>query len=342
MIRTLQIEEFLALAPDIPVADVRTPAEFDQGHIPQAHNLPIFTNEERVEVGTTYKKIGREAAILLGFEFTGPKWSGFIKEALRIAPHKKIALHCWRGGMRSGAMAWALNLYGFEVYVLESGYKSYRQWALSQSSQTFNILILGGMTGSGKTQILHQIRDTGEQMIDLEDLAQHQGSSYGSMGTLVQPSQEQFENNLAYKLCKIDKNKTLWLEDESRTIGKCSIPNPLWDQMRIAPLIKLNIPLEERIRFLTQEYGKLNPDFLIESTQRIGKRLGPEQTRDAILAIEENRMADFIRLVLVYYDKTYKNGQNMRELHSIYEVAGTLATDITNVKPILEKANTIK
>jgi tRNA 2-selenouridine synthase len=112
--------------------------------------------------------------------------------------------------------------------------------------------------------------------------------------------------------------------------------------MRIAPLIKLNIPHEERIRFLTQEYGKLNHDFLIECTQRIGKRLGPEQTRNAILAIQENRMADFIRLVLVYYDKTYKNGQNMRELHSIYEVAGTLATDITNVKPILEKANTIK
>ena len=342
MIHTIQIEEFLALAPEIPVADVRTPAEFDQGHIPQAHNLPIFTNEERVQVGTTYKQIGREEAILLGFEFTGPKWGNFIKEALAFSPEKKIALHCWRGGMRSGAMAWALNLYGFEVYVLEGGYKSYRQWALDQFSQTFNILILGGMTGSGKTQILHQIKDTGEQLIDFEDLAQHQGSSYGSMGTLVQPSQEQFENNLAYQICKIDKNKILWLEDESRTIGKCSIPNPLWDQMRTAPLIKLNIPLEERIRFLTQEYGKLNPDFLIESTQRIGKRLGPEQTRDAILAIEENRMADFIRLVLVYYDKTYKNGQNMREERSIYEVAGTLATDITNVKPILEKAKTIK
>ena len=342
MIQTIQIEEFLALAPTIPIADVRTPAEFDQGHIPQAYNLPIFTNEERVQVGTTYKQIGREKAILLGFEFTGPKWGNFIKEALAFSPEKKIALHCWRGGMRSGAMAWALNLYGFEVYVLEGGYKSYRQWALDQFSQTFNILILGGMTGSGKTQILHQIKDTGEQLIDLEDLAQHQGSSYGSMGTLIQPTQEQFENNLAYQLSKINKIKILWLEDESRTIGKCHIPNPLWDQMRAAALIKLNIPLEERIRFLTQEYGKLNPDFLIECTQRIGKRLGPEQTRDAILAINENRMTDFIRLVLVYYDKTYKTGQNMREERSIYELAGNLAADITNVKPILEKANTIK
>ena len=199
MIHTIQIEEFLALAPEIPVADVRTPAEFDQGHIPQAHNLPIFTNEERVQVGTTYKQIGREEAILLGFKFTGPKWGTFIKQALVFAPEKKIALHCWRGGMRSGAMAWALTLYGFEVYLLNGGYKSYRRWAIEQFSQAFNLLILGGMTGSGKTQILHAIKNSGEQMIDLEDPAQHQGSSYGSMGTLIQPSQEQFENNLAYQ-----------------------------------------------------------------------------------------------------------------------------------------------
>lgn len=342
MIHTIQIEEFLALAPEIPVADVRTPAEFEQGHIPLAHNLPIFTNEERVQVGTTYKQIGREEAILLGFEFTGPKWGTFIKQALVFAPEKKIALHCWRGGMRSGAMAWALTLYGFEVYLLNGGYKSYRRWAIEQFSQAFNLLILGGMTGSGKTQILHAIKNSGEQMIDLEDLAQHQGSSYGSMGTLIQPSQEQFENNLAYQLSKIDINKPLWLEDESRTVGKCSIPNPLWDQMRNAPVIKLNIPIEERIRFLTQEYGKLNPNFLIECTQRIGKRLGPEQTRDAVLAIKENRMSDFIRLVLVYYDKTYTTGQSMREKPSIYEVAGTLAADIANVKPIIEKAKTIQ
>lgn len=341
MIQTIQIEEFLTLAPEIPVADVRTPAEFEQGHIPHAYNLPIFTNEERTQVGTTYKQIGREEAILLGFKFTGPKWSGFIKEALNIAPQKKIALHCWRGGMRSGAMAWALNLYGFEVYLLQDGYKSYRHWVLEQFTQQFNLIILGGMTGSGKTQILQAIKDSGEQMIDLEALAQHQGSSYGSMGTLIQPSQEQFENNLAYQINKIDNTKPLWLEDESRTIGKRSIPNPLWMQMRSAPVIKLNISLVERIQFLTKEYGKLNPDFLIECTQRIGKRLGPEQTRDAITAIKENRMSDFIRLVLVYYDKTYATGQNMREKQSIYEVQGTIAADCTNVAPILEKAKTI-
>ena len=210
----ISIEEFLKTTASIPLADVRTPAEFEQGHIPGAHNIPIFSNEERVQVGTTYKQIGREQAILLGFDITGPKWSSFIQQALSIAPDKKIAIHCWRGGMRSGAMAWALNLYGFDVYLLEGGYKSYRRWALAQFEQAFNLIILGGLTGSGKTQILHAIKDAGEQMIDLEDLAQHQGSSYGSMGKLVQPSQEQFENDLAFQLSLMDNSKLIWLEDE--------------------------------------------------------------------------------------------------------------------------------
>ncbi|MEO8794904.1 MAG: tRNA 2-selenouridine(34) synthase MnmH, partial [Daejeonella sp.] len=152
----------------------------------------------------------------------------------------------------------------------------------------------------------------GEQVIDLEDLAKHQGSSYGSMGTLVQPSQEHFENLLATELDQIDKSKSLWLEDESLTIGKRFIPNPLFNQMRIAPVYKLEIPLQERTNFLVEVYGALDKDFLVQCTERIGKRLGPEQTRDSINAIRENRMEDFIKLVLVYYDKTYSTGQSKR------------------------------
>jgi tRNA 2-selenouridine synthase len=159
MIQTLDIDKFLQLAETLPVIDVRTPLEFAHAHIPGAHNLPIFSNDERVQVGTTYKQKSREAAILLGFDLTGPKWSGFIKQALKIAPGKKILVHCWRGGMRSGAMAWALNLYGFEVFLLEGGYKRYRNWVLDQFKETYSILILGGMTGSGKTKTLNQLKD---------------------------------------------------------------------------------------------------------------------------------------------------------------------------------------
>ena len=320
MIQTLDIIDFLKLADTTQVIDVRTPLEYEHAHLVGAHNLPVFSNEERVQVGTTYKQRGREEAILLGFDFTGPKWSGFIKKALTIAPDKKILVHCWRGGMRSGAMAWALELYGFEVSLLEGGYKKYRNWVLDQFSENYPILILGGMTGSAKTQILHELKNSGQQIIDLEDLAQHQGSSYGSMGHLIQPSQEQFENMLAAELKKTDKNIPLWIEDESLTIGKRFIPNALFHQMRVAPVLKIVIPAGERINFLVQEYGKLDKDFLVECTQRIGKRLGPEQTRDAVLAIQENRMADFIKLVLVYYDKTYSAGQGKRLAESIHEI----------------------
>ncbi|MBB5635141.1 tRNA 2-selenouridine synthase [Pedobacter cryoconitis] len=312
MIRPITINDFICLPEPIPLVDVRTPAEFEKGRIPGAFNIPIFSNEERVLVGTTYKQVGREQAILLGFDLTGSKWSAFIKQALEISPGKKIAVHCWRGGMRSGAMAWALDLYGFEVYLIEGGYKNYRRWSAAQFEKTYQLIILGGMTGSGKTRLLHQLHATGEQVIDLEELAQHQGSSYGTMNKMLQPTQEQFENNLAFQLHKLNPDRLVWVEDESLTIGKRCIPNPFWYQMRSSFLLNLNVPHEHRVELLAREYGALDKNFLIECTERIWKRLGPEQTKNAILAIEEDRMPDFIRIVLVYYDKTYKTGLSKR------------------------------
>ncbi|MDB5136938.1 MAG: mnmH [Mucilaginibacter sp.] len=339
MIKNLEIDSFIKLDNTIPVVDVRTPAEFTQGHIVDAYNIPLFSNEERVRVGTTYKQQGREPAILLGFDLTGSKWSGFIKQALEIAPERKIALHCWRGGMRSGAMAWALNLYGFEVFLLVGGYKKYRRWVQDQFDEKYNLLVLGGMTGSGKTLILHQLREFGQQVIDLEGLAQHHGSSYGSMDRMIQPSQEQFENELATQLYKANNDKPVWIEDESLTIGHRSIPNGLWHQMREAKLLNIKIPLTHRVDFLVQEYGQLNKDFLIECTQRIWKRLGPEQTKNAISAINEGRIADFISLVLVYYDKTYRIGLSKRLAESIYELDGNDTNAIKNAALILEHSH---
>ncbi len=336
MIRNLSIENFIKLDASIPVADVRTPAEFAQGHITGAHNIPLFSNDERVQVGTTYKQQGREPAILLGFDLTGSKWSGFIKQALEIAPDKKIGVHCWRGGMRSGAMAWALNLYGFDVYLLEGGYKKYRRWVLDSFDLPYNLMILGGMTGSGKTLILHELAKAGEQIIDLEDLAQHQGSSYGTMDKLVQPTQEQFENDLAAQLYLANKERHIWLEDESITIGKRFIPKGLWAQMRDAQVLNIRLPLESRVDFLVDEYGKLDKEFLIECTQRIWKRLGPEQTKNAILAIEEDRMADFIRAVLIYYDKTYRTGLSKREPGNVQEVDCANNDVVKNASIILD------
>jgi tRNA 2-selenouridine synthase len=335
MIKTISISEFLSLPEPVPLVDVRTPAEFAHGKVPGAFNIPIFTNEERVKVGTTYKQVGREAAILLGFDLTGSKWSGFIKQALEIAPSKKIAVHCWRGGMRSGAMAWAFNLYGFEVYLIQGGYKTYRRWTLEQFDKSYPFTVLGGKTGSGKTKLLHQLAVLGEQIVDLEELAQHQGSSYGTMKSMVQPTQEQFENNLAFQLHALNLSKQIWIEDESMTIGKRCIPKNLWNQMRNSTLLNLEVPLEPRVEILAKEYGALDKDFLMACTQRIRKRLGPEQTKHAILAINENRMEDFVRLVLVYYDKTYAAGLAKRDKEKISALALTGIDEIKNADNLL-------
>lgn len=321
MIRKTTITDFLALESPVALIDVRTPGEFEHGHVPGAFNVPLFTNEERAQVGTTYKRIGREEAILMGFDFAGPKWSGFIKRSLEIAPNKKIGVHCWRGGMRSGAMAWALDMYGFEVYLIQGGYKSYRKWARQRFEGPYTLWILGGMTGSGKTKILQDMQAMGHQVVDLEDLAQHQGSSYGTMNKMVQPSQEQFENDLATRLNELDANLPIWIEDESLNIGKCNIPMPLWHQMRSASLLDLQVPLEQRVTALAAEYGILDKGFLVECTRRIQKRLGPEQTESAVKAIQEGRMEAFVRTVLAYYDKTYSKGLARRSTDKIFQIA---------------------
>jgi tRNA 2-selenouridine synthase len=338
MIYPITIDQFMQLSATVPLADVRTPAEFLQGHIPHAFNLPLFDNEERVQVGTTYKQVSREEAILLGFDLTGNKWSGFIRKALEMAPQKQIAVHCWRGGMRSGAMAWALNLYGFKVHLVEGGYKNYRKWALKQFDAAYQLCVLGGMTGSGKTAILHQLKLNGEQVIDLEELAQHQGSSYGTLGKLLQPTQEQFENDLAAKLSLLDRTRRIWVEDESLTIGKRCIPQGFWQQMRNAPLINITVPPAQRITNLVKEYGSLDPDFLIECTERIWKRLGPEQTRDAIAAIRGGQMAEFIKIVLVYYDKTYRSGLSKRNKEKVFSLDLEEMETASNANKILELA----
>lgn len=335
MTRPITIEEWMNLPAGMLIADVRTPAEFAQGHIPGAVNLPLFSNEERILVGTTYKQQGREAAILLGFELTGPKWAGYIRQALAFAPEKKVALHCWRGGMRSAAMAWALDLYGFEVYSICGGYKSFRRWALRQFESPCQLSVIGGMTGSGKTRVLERLRQSGEQTIDLEDLAQHRGSTYGSLNRLIQPTQEQFENDLAFQLYGFDSQRPVWIEDESQNIGSRILPKPFWTQLRNAPLFDLQVPLEDRVAALLEEYGNLDSQFLIESTERIGRRLGPEQTKFAVTAIREGRMADFIRQVLVYYDKTYQKGLVSRDHNLIIPVVSSTGDPNINADRLL-------
>ena len=241
--------------------------------------------------------------------------------------------------MRSGAMAWALDLYGFDTYVLKGGYKHYRNWVRKQSERPYRLQVIGGMTGSGKTKLLHELNKQGEQTIDLEDLAQHQGSSYGTKNYLVQPSQEQFENNFAARLHQLDPDRKIWVEDESGNIGRCMIPRPFYDQIRKAPLFDLQVDAEQRITNLVAEYGSLDKDYLVECTDRIRKRLGLQATKQAITAIREDRMADFIQLVLVYYDKAYRATLIGRDPALIFPIIIKGADAAENVSRLLQAAN---
>ena len=323
MIERISISEYLEMRDKVDVVDVRSPAEFDKGCIPGAFSIPLFDNEERAIIGTIYKQQSKEAAIKRGYDFVNPKLDSYISEAEKIAPNKILAIHCWRGGMRSGSFAQHLSDNGFDtVYVIEGGYKAFRNYTLSFFEKEFKLIILGGYTGSGKTEILHEIAKTNEQVIDLEGLANHKGSAFGGIGQGDQPSVEHFQNKLFMEMYLFDRSKYIWLEDESLSIGRVVIPRELFDQMRAHKVYFIDIPRAERAKFLTTTYGVQDRESLKVSVDRISKRLGPLNTKISLEAIDKGDLLTVAELTLLYYDKSYKKGFDLRpeELKEIIEL----------------------
>ena len=313
------VSDFLAQANTLPVIDVRSPGEFTHAHVPGAVNMPLFDDAERALVGTKYKHAGKDQAVLLGLELVGPKLAGFVRQARKLNPQgKEVLVHCWRGGMRSGSVAWLLNTAGIRAQTLEGGYKAYRNTVLSSLAEPRNLLILGGKTGSGKTDVLKQLAAQGEQVIDLEGLAHHKGSSYGAIGQLPQPSSEQFENLIYEQWHRLDPQKRIWLEDESRNVGSCFIPPPLWVQMRAAPVAFMNVPKLVRVSRLVQEYTGIDHALLVAATTRIERRLGGLALKQALAALAENDYATVADLTLVYYDKAYLHGLSQRDPATVF------------------------
>lgn len=308
MTEALTLHDFIK-TPGV-IFDVRSPAEFCQGRIPGAVNLPLFTNIERAAVGTSYKHEGKQEAIDLGLKLVGPKLANFIAQAREQAPSGLAKIHCWRGGMRSAAMAWLLGFTGMQTATLSGGYKVFRTWALNLLAKQYHLIILGGMTGSGKTHILHALKSLNAQVLDLEACAHHRGSSYGMLGMGNQPSNEQFENEIAVNLSSFDISQPIWVEDESRQIGSCTIPSPFFTQMSKAPLILIEVPIEERLARLNEEYGKAPPEHLANATKRIEKRLGGQRTKLILDAISAGNLQDAIEMVLKYYDGAYGHNRN--------------------------------
>ncbi len=306
---------------DTPILDVRSPGEFEKGHIPGAVNFPLFNDEERAIVGTLYKKSGREHALLKGLDIIGPKMSHFVKAAKKLATGGQIGIHCWRGGMRSSSLGWLLQTAGFKVSVLEGGYKAYRSHIRSELGKPINLIVLGGKTGSGKTDILHALAALGEQVIDLEGLAHHKGSSFGALGQLPQPSTEQFENDIYTAFSKLDTQQRIWIEDESHSIGRVYLPGPLEVQMRVAPTIALTVPIQFRISRLVREYATFPQADLADSLNRIQKRLGNQRLQQAITALDQNDYATTAEIALAYYDKAYTFGLTQKPEKQVHSMA---------------------
>lgn len=355
-ITRLTIDEFLPLTNEYPVLDVRSPGEFTYAHIPGAHSLPLFTDDERKVVGTAYKQESKQKAIKLGLTFYGGKMLAMVEEveALineRNAKNKQedtnntVLVHCWRGGMRSAGVAWLLDLYGFKVYTLVGGYKAYRNWVLKQFEKEYPINLIGGYTGSGKTEVLEALAKKGENSIDLEALACHKGSAFGSLGQPEQPSQEMFENLLAKELSGIANNLQLssnispiWLEDESQRIGLVNIPTPFFRHMRTKKVFFLDIPFEKRLDFIVKGYGSFEKEKLVNAIIRIKKRLGGLETKTAINHLIEDNVKECFAVLLHYYDKLYlkslHNRDNFSELFNKIELDDVAAE--TNAVILLE------
>jgi tRNA 2-selenouridine synthase len=364
------IEQFLELAKKHPVIDVRSPGEYNHAHIPGAYSLPLFTDEERKVVGTTYKQKSREQAIKIGLDFFGLKMKLIVEKAEEIISNRQLAtgntlntngplpvancllLYCWRGGMRSAAVAWLLDLYGFKVYTLAGGYKKFRNYVLESFNENHHLNILGGYTGSGKTEVLNNLIGSGEKFIDLEGIANHKGSAFGNIGMPKQPTQEMFENMLATRLNEVRSQKSeagdaltsdimpltsgIWLEDESQRIGLVNIPNAFWKTMRHSQIYFLDIPFEERLRHITKEYGALDKQQMIEAINRIKEKLGEVNAKAAIQFLEEGNTEESFRILLKYYDKYYFKALHNREgLNSLLHTVECKSVTPENTKQLV-------
>lgn len=338
MIQALDTPDFLQQSAGHLTIDVRSEGEYNYGHIPHAINLPLFNNEERKTVGTIYKQQGNQPAILEGLEITGRKMAGFVRTVQPLVTNNKIFVHCWRGGMRSGSMAWLFNLFGYQVYTLKGGYKNYRRTVLDAIRQKKQYQVLSGKTGSGKTALLQVLKQQGEQVIDLEALACHKGSAFGMLGQPLQPSTEHFENMLYSQLQLLDITRPIWIEDESKKIGTVVLNDELYKNMRSSNTYVLQLPLEQRLKTLTAEYAGHPIDSLQQSVNNIKKRLGGLQWKNAIEALHAQNFEEVARIVLHYYDKTYTHSLSLKETMAIYhlnfngESAGAMAAALIQAK----------
>jgi len=345
----IEIQNYIKKAGSGLLIDVRSPSEFAKGNIPGSINLPLLSDEERREIGTIYKQESKRKAIRRGLDFFGPKMKDLVLQVDSItgtsddkpADECEITCYCWRGGMRSNIVAWLLRTYGYKVTLIKGGYKSYRHWCLDQFEGKINIILLGGYTGSGKTNVLSKLIHKKLPIIDLEGLANHKGSAFGGIGLGVQPTQEHFENHLALSIFKlVEHYGYVILEDESQRIGTICIPQPLWESMKTSSLLFLQVPFAIRLTNILTDYGKLDRSLLCAAVIRLQKRLGGLDTKRCLEYLVNKDHTSCFTLLLQYYDKLYAKSLDLKK--SLLKQYNTIDVSDCGKKDIMAIEQSIK
>ena len=332
--------------------DVRSPDEYYKGHMPNSINFPIFNNEERSIIGKKYKYSGRENAVREGFKIIEKKIDKLIREFILIKEEflisnggkfsygENIKIYCARGGMRSQSIFWLLEKFKYPCITLNGGYKTYRNWVLNCFKDNKKLIVIGGKTGTRKTKILTKLKSLDYQVLDFESLANHRGSSFGGLGMIKQPTNEQYENLICEDLDKFKKLKFIFVEAESPNIGKNRIPHELYNQMKNSK--RIEIIRDERIRIdeLVNTYSKYEKKDLKESVLRISKRLGPQRTKSAINSIDKEDWENVCKSVLDYYDRCYEYELSNKKDVKILNMGGK--SDIEIIKKIIKQLESCK
>ncbi len=304
--QTLNVDEFFKKSYSQLIIDVRSPIEYQRGHIISAINIPLFEDAERAEVGTLYKMQGKDTAVTRGLEIVSPKMLQLIESVKsNLKDNKQVFLYCFRGGMRSQSVAWLLNTVGLQTTLLNGGYKAFRNYVLNDFFKPRNFILIGGSTGSGKTKILQHLQMQNIQILNLEKIAHHKGSAFGAINENKQPSQPLFENEIYSTLNTLDATKPILIEDEAQTIGFNKIPIGLWLQMKRGVVLKIEIPLQDRINNILQDYGMAFINELKNSILKIEKKLGAQNSQQCLKLLDGGNLKEVIEITLSYYDKTY-------------------------------------
>ncbi len=292
------------------VIDARTPLEYVEDHLPGAINIPVLNDFERIEIGTIYKQQGPVAARTRGLELTCHRFPFIVNKITEAAQGRPLLIYCWRGGLRSKSIATLLEMTGHKVARLEGGYRSFRK-AVSSFFESVRLpvqlVVLHGMTGAGKTEFMLQLPPERYTVIDLEGLARHRGSAFGSLGMGEQPSQKRFESLLWNDFRQSGTDRPVIIEGESKRIGRVTLPGNLYEVMAGSIKVWCDVSIETRVKRLTAEYARHEyRQDMADGLERIRKKLGTQQYEKILGDLNAWNIQAVARgLIENYYDKLY-------------------------------------